>query len=95
MIIEEKTPKQVREQDEKVTKTDEEVISDKMITVYGGVELTKAERRFLSLGPLFPLMEDLQEETMSQDFLTGLTKLRWGRMGKDLEEILIYREIYP
>ena len=77
------------EGDKEVTKTGEEELLKKIITVYGGVELTKVERIFLSLQPLFPLMEDLKEETTAQDFVTGFTKVRWVRMGKEPEDCKI------
>ena len=63
-----------------------------MVTVYGEVELSKNEKKFLSLGPLFPLMENLKEEIADHDFLTGLTKVRWGRMGMEPDEIVRYKE---
>ena len=37
-------------------------------------------------------METLKEDIAAQDFLTGLTKVRWGRMGMEMEEIKRYKE---
>ena len=32
-------------------------------------------------------MDDVKEEVAAQNFLVGLTKVRWMRMGLDLDEI--------
>ena len=69
------------ESDREVKKTGESDLEEKLITVYGDVQLTSQERKFLSLGPYFPLMENLDRETAAQDFLTAITKVRWERMG--------------
>ena len=81
------------ESDKETKKTEENVLSEKVVTIYGEVELSKAERKFLNLGPQFPLMEELKEEIAAQDFLTGLTKVRWGRMGKEPNEIVRYKDV--
>ena len=37
-------------------------------------------------------MDTLKDEVIVQDFLTRMTKVRWGRMGKETEEIKRYIE---
>ena len=54
------------------------VIIDKMVTVYGGVELDKDEEDFLLLGPEFALFEPLTRQKAKKDFLITTTKIRWG-----------------
>ena len=71
--------------DENMKPTEGKELFEKMVTVYGDIELSEQERKFLILGPRFPLMENLKEEIAAQDFLTGLTKVRWGRMGMEPE----------
>ena len=53
--------KHVRTSD-KIEPRDVRLVRDKLITVYGNVELTENERKFLSLGPDFPLMETLDKK---------------------------------
>ena len=36
-------------------------------------------------------MEDMKSEIAAQDFLTGMTKIRWTRMGMDPDEIVRMR----
>ena len=76
------------ENDKEVKKSDDEILEKKLITVYGDIQLSQDEKKFLSLGPYFPLMEDVKEEVAAQDFLIGLTKVRWTRMG--LDSMVIY-----
>ena len=45
----------------------------------------------MSLGPDFPLMDSLNTKEAAVDFVTALTKVRWGRMGKDTSEITRFR----
>ena len=52
----------------------------------GGVVLDKHEKMFLSLGPEFTILENLDMRTIKGEFQTALTKIRWSRMGKEPEE---------
>ena len=64
------------EADCKVNKTETSKLQERLIIVYGDIELSTKERKFLSLGPYFPLMESLDRKTAAQDFLRALTKVR-------------------
>ena len=77
------------ERDLKTEKTNKKELEDKIITVYGDVELSENKR---TLGPTFPLMEDLEESITDQDFLMATTKVRWQRMGMETPEILRWKE---
>ena len=72
---------------EKVKKEKEEDLREKVVTVYGGVQLDKDEKAFLSLGPDFSLLEELELESARLDFRIGVTKVRWQRMGLDPSEV--------
>ena len=78
---------------EKIKKEDEEKLRDKVVTVYGGVQLDKEERAFLSLGPDFSLLEELELESARLDFGIGVTKVRWQRMGLDPSEVKRFQTI--
>ena len=78
--------------DLKTVKTSKKELEEKLITLYGGVELSESERRFLSLGPTFPLMEDLEESVADQDFLTATTKKRWQRIGMETGEVQRWKD---
>ena len=71
--------------------TDSDKIQSEMITIYGKVELSSQERKFLALGPGFPLMERLDNNQIERDFLTSLTKVRWTRTGLETSEVQRYR----
>ena len=75
-----------------IRKTKRTVIQEKMITVYGKIELEEGEKKFLELGPEFALLEDINLEDVKKDILIALTKVRWGRLGKDTEEVKRYRD---
>ena len=49
--------KKARSNDSKMTKTEVKVLEERLIIVYGDIELSDQERKLLSLGPYFPLME--------------------------------------
>ena len=89
----EKMIEQVVAGDRKVTKTGASELEDKLITVYSKVELSRSERKFLSLGPTFPLVEDLEETQADQDFLTATMKIRWQRMGMETEEVQRWKTV--
>ena len=57
------------------------------------VELTDQERKFLTLGPDFPLMENLEEKQIERDILTALTKIRWTRTGKESKEVVRFETL--
>ena len=57
---------------DQTVKRDDSVIQSEMITVYGDVELTQQERKFLALGPNFPLMERMENKAIERDFLITL-----------------------
>ena len=63
-------------------------LQSKMITVYGGVKLTGRERQYLMLGPDFTIPERMEKRQFKKDFQTTLTKVRWGRMDLDPEEVV-------
>ena len=63
----------------------------RMITVYGGVQLRNKEKLYLMLGPDFTVTEDLDMVRIRKDFQTTQTKVRWGRMGRDPEEVVRFR----
>ena len=44
------------------------------------------------VGPNFPLMKEMKEEDAAQDFLAAMTKVRWARMGMEIEEIVRERD---
>ena len=54
--------KVVMDNDSNVKKTDSEKLERNLITVYGDIQLSQEERKFLLLGPNFPLMEDLRRK---------------------------------
>ena len=66
-------------------------LEDRMITTYGEVQLDNQERKFLSLGPHFSLLEQLQIKQFKVDFQTALTKVRWARHGLETEEVQRYK----
>ena len=39
------------------------------------------------------MMEDLDLDRIKTDFLISLTKIRWGRMGKEKSEVVRFREM--
>ena len=39
------------------------------------------------------MMEDLDLDRIKTDFLISLTKIRWGRMGKEESEVVRFREM--
>ena len=69
------------------------VIQEKMIWTYGNVKLDSMEEKFLQLGPNFAMMEDLDLDKIRTQFMIGLIKIRWGRMGKKEDEIVRYRDL--
>ena len=54
---------------------------EKMVTVYGGVQLDRDEKDFLKLSPEFTLLEDINMRQMKTDIQICPTKVRWSRMG--------------
>ena len=62
--------------DLKTEKTSKKELEDKLIIVNGDIEVSENERRSLSLGSMYPLMEDLEETVADQDFLTATMKIR-------------------
>ena len=60
-------------------------IQEKMIQT---VSLDPCEEKFLELGLKFAMMEDLAIDRIKTDFLISLTKIRWGRMGKEESEVV-------
>ena len=61
--------------DEEVKREDTQEIEKKLVTIYGGLELDSDEIAFLSLGPDFSLLEELDLEQANLDFNIGLTKV--------------------
>ena len=78
---------------ENTTPSHKETISNKMITCFGGIEIDDDEKSYLSLGPDFAQFEKLTKSQCEKEFLTGLTKIRWNRMGKSHEEIKLSRPL--
>ena len=68
-------------------------LQTKMITVYGGVKLTGRERQYLMLGPDFTTPEKMERKQFKKDFQTTLTKVRWGRMDLEPDEIVRMKTI--
>ena len=68
-------------------------IQEKMITTYGNVTLDANEVKFLELGPNFAMMEDLNLDNIRTEFMIALTKIRWGRMGKEENEVVRFRDV--
>ena len=60
-------------------------IQEKMIQT---VSLDPCEEKFFELGPNFAMMEDLDIDRIKRYFLISLTKIRWGRMGKEESEVV-------
>ena len=50
----------------KIVKKNCKNLEDKLITVYRDIELSESERKFLSLGSTFPLIEDLEEAVVKK-----------------------------
>ena len=78
------------ENSDKIEPTESTKLQDQMISVYGEVDLSPQERKFLALGPGFPLMERLDANQIERDYLTALTKVRWTRMGLETSEVQRY-----
>ena len=76
-----------------VNKSKIQEIQKKMIRIFGEVELDPNEIKFLELDPNFAMMEDLDMDKTKTKFLIALTRITWGRMGKDLLEIERFRKI--
>ena len=49
------------------------------------------QKKLLSLGPDFPLMESLDEKQIERDILTVLTKVRWTRTGIGTKEVVRFK----
>ena len=64
---------------------------DKVIT-FSDVSLDQDEVDLLNLGPRFMIVSDLTQEDMQVESTVMLTKMRWGRMGKNMEN-MTYQEI--
>ena len=60
--------------------------TDEVIT-FGDVSLDQDEVDLLNLGPGFMVVSDLTKEDMQVESTVTLTKMRWGRMGKNLENM--------
>ena len=55
--------------------------------------MDKDEKAFLSLGPDFSLLEELELESARLGFGIGVTKVRWQRMGLDPSEVKRFQTI--
>ena len=66
-------------------KTKDEVLVDKMVNIFGQVELDEEEKSFLSSGPEFALFEQISRKKANINLLMAATKIRWSRMGKHIE----------
>ena len=75
-----------------VKKEEEKTVREKLVTIYGGLELDEDEVAFLLLGPDFLLLEEVDLEKAKIDFSIGVTKVRWQRMGKNRSEIVRFQE---
>ena len=64
-----------------------------MIITYGNVNLDLNEQMFLELRPNFTMMEDIDLDKIRTEFLMALTKIRWGRKGKEESEVTRYRDM--
>ena len=80
------------ERNKSLRKMKKSSLQEKMITQYGNVKLEQEEKDFLQLGPDFALLGDIDMEQTQVDLLSAMTKVRWERMGKETEEVKLYRE---
>ena len=67
--------------------TNKQELIEKLVNTYGGIELDKDEKEFLSLGPDFAIFEPLKRQKAAKEFLMATTKIRWDIMGKPIEDI--------
>ena len=51
------------------------------------------QKKFLSLGPDFQLIESLDEKQIERDILTALTKVRWTRTGMEPDKVVRFKSI--
>ena len=57
------------------------------VVIYGAVKLSKDEISLLNLGPGFMVSKPLDIDEMEVESVVTLTKIRWGRRSKGLEEM--------
>ena len=75
-----------------IKQTKKKDLVNKIITVFGGVELDRDEKSFLVFGPDYSMFDNLDMEEIEKEMLTTTTKIRWARMNKENDEIKYERD---
>jgi hypothetical protein len=78
----------VFESNKNIKRSSKKTIQEKMIRTYGDVQLDADMMEYLMLGPDFAVVDKINRLDLEQEYLRGMTIIRWDRMGKDDEDIV-------